>query len=103
MKITPEWALDAYMSITKQIFTYWDVFKCRDICSLFGVAGYETEVMPRSYLLPLDKGTFEGETFWVPGDIHRYLERLYGDYEKLPPQEERVPRHEIYRTYQDEE
>lgn len=28
---------------------------------LFGVAGYKTEVMPRSYLMPLKESPFDGE------------------------------------------
>lgn len=42
-----------------------------------------------------------GKTFLVPGDTHDYLARLYGDYEKLPPEEERYPRHDIYMMYQE--
>lgn len=103
LKITPDPVFDFYMRVTKQIFTSWNKKESKDICSLFGVAGYRTEVMPRSYLLPLKESPFEGETFLIPGDIHRYLQRLYGDYEKLPPKKDRFPRHEIYRMYQDRE
>lgn len=103
LKVTPNPVFDFYMRVTKRIFTSWNRGESRDICSLFGVAGYRTEVMPRSYLLPLAESAFAGETFLVPGDIHRYLERLYGDYEKLPPKRERFPRHQIYRMYQNEE
>lgn len=103
LKITPDPVFDFYMKVTKRIFTSWNKGESRDICSLFGVAGYKTEVMPRSYLLPLKESAFAGETFLIPGDIHRYLERLYGDYKKLPPKEDRFPRHEIYKMYRDEE
>ena len=92
---------DLYMRVTKKIFTSWSDTDSKHICSLFGVAGYKTEVMPRSYLMPLKESPFEGETFLVPGDTHDYLERLYGDYEKLPPEEERYPRHDIYMMYQE--
>lgn len=103
LKLTPNRMFDFYMKITKRIFTSWNKGESKDICSLFGVAGYRTEVMPRAYLLPLKECAFAGETFLIPGDIHRYLERLYGDYEKLPPKNKRYPRHEIYRMYQNEE
>lgn len=99
LKLTPDPVFDFYMKVTKRIFTSWNHKETKDICSLFGVAGYKTEVMPRNFLMPLRESPFAGETFLVPGDIHRYLERLYGDYEKLPPKKERFPRHEIYRMY----
>lgn len=102
IKLTPDFMFRFYMRVTKKIMTAWDDKKCENICSLFGVAGYAREVMPKSYLMPLQKASFAGEAFLVPGDIQPYLERLYGDYEKLPPKEERHPRHDIYLTYADD-
>ena len=101
LAVTPDFMFDFYMRVTKKIFTSWSDKDSKHICSLFGVAGYKTEVMPRSYLMPLKESPFEGETFLVPGDTHDYIARLYGDYEKLPPEEERYPRHDIYMMYQE--
>lgn len=99
LALTPNFLFRFYMRITKKIITSWSDLDSKNICSLFGVAGYNREVMPKSYLLPLKESLFAGETFLVPGDMHPYLNRLYGDYEKLPPKEERYPRHENYRMY----
>lgn len=100
LAVTPNPLFRFYMKVTKKIMTAWSDRDSEDICSLFGVAGYEREIMPRSYLMPLKKSGFAGESFLVPNDTDRYLTRLYGDYEKLPPEEERHPRHDIYLTYQ---
>ncbi len=99
LKVTPDALFRLYMKITKKIMTSWNADQSRDICSLFGVAGYRTEVMPREYLMPLKESAFAGAVFLVPGDTHRYLKRLYGDYETLPPKEDRYPRHTIHLTY----
>lgn len=101
IRITPGFLFDFYMRVTKKIMTSWSDRNSEHICSLFGVAGYRREIMPRSYLFPLKETPFAGETFLIPGDIHLYLARLYGDYETLPPEEERYPRHDIYRMYQE--
>lgn len=99
LAVTPNRLFDWYMKVCKRIMTAWDDRTSEDICSLFGVAGYEREVMPRNYLMPLQCVPFEGEKFWIPGDIDPYLKRLYGDYMTLPPEEERFPRHKIYLSY----
>lgn len=101
LKITPDFMFDFYMRVTKKIMTSWSDKNSKNICSLFGVAGYRQEVMPRSYLMPLKESPFAGEIFLVPGDTDNYLKRLYGDYEKLPPEAERYPRHDIYLMYQE--
>ena len=43
----------------------------------------------RSYLL------FEGYTMPVPGDYDQYLRISFGDYMKLPPEEDRIARHDV--------
>lgn len=35
-------------------------------------------------LFPLSNISFEGYTFYAPGDTHNYLTRMFGDYTKLP-------------------
>lgn len=100
LKIVPDFVLDFLMRLSKRIITHWDNKNSRDICSLFGVAGYDREVMPRSYLMPLKTGEFHGENFLVPCETDLYLKRLYGDYMALPPEEMRKPGHTIHLSYQ---
>lgn len=99
LKITPNAVFRFYMKIGKRFITKWDDRISKNICSLFGVAGYEQEIMPRTYLQPLQKMEFEQCEFLVPGDIDPYLKRLYGNYMELPPKEDRFPRHTIYKNY----
>ncbi len=79
--------------------TSWRTSDSEYICSLFGVAGYEREVMPKSYLLPLKEADFENKVFMIPGNYDPYLKRLYGDYKKMPPEMEQHPRHKIHELY----
>lgn len=37
---------------------------------------------------------FEGTSYWVPEGYHEWLTDIYGDYMKLPPEEERQSTHE---------
>lgn len=61
------------------------------------VYGMDTPFMMREfmkkkeYIFPLTSIDFEGYEFKAPNNIHAYLEDLYGDYMKIPPEEERVP------------
>lgn len=99
VKITPGFVFKFYRRITKKIITSWDDRTSKNICSLFGVAGYSTETMPRDYLMPLKESLFENEYFYIPGNIEPYLERLYGDFKSLPPECEQHPRHKIHLNY----
>jgi lipopolysaccharide cholinephosphotransferase len=99
LKITPGFMFRFYMRVCKKIMTSWRTSDSEYICSLFGVAGYEREVMPKSYLLPLKEADFENKVFMIPGNYDPYLKRLYGDYKKMPPEMEQHPRHKIHELY----
>ena len=51
---------------------------------------HHVDYMLRCELLPLTEGLFEGLTVPLPADTDAYLRRHYGDYQKLPPPEQRV-------------
>lgn len=91
LTVTPQFVFSLCMKISKRIITKWNKRPSAEICSLFGVAGYQREIMPRTYLEPLQMKKFGSNSFYVPGDTHQYLQRLYGDYMKLPPIEEQKP------------
>lgn len=100
LKVTPDFMFRFYMKVCKKYMTSWNDQISQNICSLFGVAGYEREVMPREYLMPLKLASFETEEFWIPGKIEPYLEQLYGNYMQLPDESDRKPRHDNYRYYE---
>ena len=85
----------------KRYFTQWDAKRSRRLCSLFGVAGYNNEVMPREWIYPLKKRLFGQYKFLVPGDAEHYLRRLYGKWQELPPKEKRVPARDGYLYFKE--
>ena len=51
------------------------------------------EIMEREIYGEPSKVSFEGELFDAPSDCDKYLTNIYGDYMKLPPEDQRVPLH----------
>jgi len=60
-----------------------------------GAWGYHRECQPRGHVEPLASLEFEGMTVPVPGHWDEYLTRIYGEYMRLPPPEQRRPRHAL--------
>ncbi|MDF2567312.1 MAG: hypothetical protein K0R90_768 [Oscillospiraceae bacterium] len=80
------------MSFDKKIGIY-SVKDCKNVANIYGIKHYDKEIMPKEYIgtpVPVD---FEGELFCVPELWDKYLTHLYGDYMKLPPEQERVLKH----------
>ena len=57
--------------------------------------------LPRNYrimyideLFPFKRYCFQDEMFWGPYNADKLLSRIYGDYMKLPPEEERLPNYD---------
>ena len=48
---------------------------------------------PREWWEKTMKGTFEGRQFDIPAEYDNALRRMYGDYMKLPPEDQRIPHH----------
>ncbi|HHF6230356.1 TPA: LicD family protein, partial [Haemophilus influenzae] len=49
--------------------------------------------MPRAYFNHVIYKEFEGRQFQVMNGYHEHLTQYYGDYMKLPPEEEQKPHH----------
>ncbi|WP_018659150.1 LicD family protein [Allofustis seminis] len=54
------------------------------------------QTFPKDWIEQPAYVTFEGEQMPVPRDYDAWLTMSYGDYMQLPPEEERVLRHDIY-------
>lgn len=65
------------------------------LCSLGGIYGYPKEVFLTEDLFPPKELTFEGRQFFVPNNWERILRDLYGEYELLPPEQERKPKNDM--------
>lgn len=96
LTVIPDRAWKRILHVCKKNFTQWDVADSEYICSLFGVAGYSREVMPKKWLFPLRKCRFEEYEFWIPNRMDEYLTRLYGNWKELPARESRRPLHDSY-------
>ena len=69
-----------------------------ETASLFGIymgAYHGREVYPKAWFERGRSMEFEGESYQVPAGAEAYLQHLYGDYTRLPPPEQRVPKHHI--------
>ena len=60
---------------------------------------YTSEVMERSIWSEYQPISFEGKTFIAVKDTDSYLTCLYGDYMKLPPKEQQIPKHDFEAIY----
>ena len=56
------------------------------------------EVYPKEYFNNVILHKFENSEFYVPEKYHEMLTQIYGDYMKLPPEEDRVGHH-FYTAY----
>lgn len=63
----------------------------------------EKEAMKKAHLEPAFLVDFEGEKFYSMANYDEYLTNLYGDYMQLPPESQRVSRHEIDVRWKQEE
>jgi len=64
--------------------------------SLFGHSlgsGFGPEYIRYDSIFPLRKIEFEGREFGAPNEPDEYLRSLYGEWRRLPPPDQRVPRH----------
>lgn len=59
-----------------------------------GAWGYDRECQPRDRFEPASALEFEGLPVPGPGRWHEYLSQVYGDYQRLPPPDQRRPRHD---------
>lgn len=57
---------------------------------------YEKEILRQEWFNDYVLMPFEGMEVRVPIGYHEYLSYVYGDYMKLPPEEDRVSRHNVY-------
>ncbi len=99
VRTTTDKMFDFYAKVSRKIIAAHDPEKSRYVCSLFGLAGYANEVMDRTLLLPYQRVEFEGHLLPIPGKEKEYLTQLYGDYMKLPPESERMPKHDGYARF----
>ena len=60
-----------------------------------GTEDYDKWCFPKTIFTTFVNSEFESYPFSIPKDYDKYLTTAYGDYKKLPPEEERENRHQI--------
>lgn len=73
-----------------------------DYVGVIGGRGGYKETMLKSKMNPAILVEFEGNKVYAMANFDEYLTNLYGDYMTLPPENERVSRHEINVYWKDE-
>lgn len=63
-----------------------------------GGVGYGKWIVPRKCFATFIEMPFEDDTFTVPEKYDLYLKSIYGDYMKLPPEDQRENRHHILKV-----
>lgn len=67
--------------------------------SLCGSNVSESDIMERKIWKNYKQMLFEAKPFMVIKDTDGYLKKAYGDYMKLPPKEQQVPKHDFEAIY----
>lgn len=82
--------ISLYVSHSKKYHFYESIYVAG-----FAV-GTEKWLFKREYVEGTTRLLFEGHTFSAPLNYDKFLRAVYGDYMKLPPQEERIPKHSYH-------
>jgi lipopolysaccharide cholinephosphotransferase len=69
----------------------------RQVVAVAGCYGYAKESLLREWAEKLTNRPFEGHDLLAPVQIDAYLEHLYGDFMKLPPEEQRGNKHSVIK------
>lgn len=93
LKVFPSFLLDFLQRISKRIITFWNKKETKYVANIYGIKGFYKEIMPKEYIGTPVLKEFEKEMFYVPEQWDKYLTHLYGDYMKLPKEEDRKPKH----------
>lgn len=81
--------VDAINRRQEQVMRRYENTQTRYLCSMASGYSYRKQCMHREIYGTPVLLEFEGRKYYAPEQYIAYLERLYGDYRKLPPPEER--------------
>jgi lipopolysaccharide cholinephosphotransferase len=68
------------------------------LCSMASQYAYHKQCMPAGIYGKPVLLEFEGRAYYAPEQYREYLTRLYGDYNKLPPEEKRQANLELHHS-----
>ena len=87
-KLTPKAAINALFKANEKIPNLLFRTQKTQLANLYGAWGTK-EIAPQKVFNERKLYDFEGKKFWGPKDAHYWLNRVYGDYMRLPPEAER--------------
>ncbi len=91
-KAFPGWLLDRLQKLAYKGITRWEGKGTGYVSNLFGLRGVK-EIVPADYYGTPRFVPFEGLMMPIPEKAEEYMNHVYGDYMKLPPENERTPEH----------
>lgn len=94
LAITPEWLWNKIERVSRKVVTHWNYETSDSIANVFGMAGFQKEIMPKAYIGEGVMMNFENQMFPIPEQYDAYLTHLFGDYMTPPPEKDRHPKHE---------
>lgn len=78
----------------KKLVNRYDFYNSAYVASTYGAKGID-EIVPRKIYDKIIKVQFESRFYNAPEGYNLYLEKMYGDYMKLPSLENRIQSHSI--------
>lgn len=85
-----------WLGLINRIFS-WDKQKGSNYCIDYNL-NVNRGLFTVDSFFPAQSATFENENFLIPCNSNCVLTKLYGDYLKLPPEEDRKPCHDLILT-----
>jgi lipopolysaccharide cholinephosphotransferase len=86
----------------QNLMTFWDNTETEYFVNLGSQYSYKKQTMHKARYLPPANLEFEGTIYNAPNDYDYVLTRIYGDYMKLPPEEQRVNHKPVRIDFGDE-
>lgn len=77
-------------SHTERLMCKWNGKGCKYYVSWASKYNYKKETMPKEWYEPVSKLIYNDKYYAAPHEWNKVLKQLYGDYMKLPPENERV-------------
>lgn len=87
------WSIGAIHKHLERTFIKYNSDSNAYIANLASYHNHAKQVVPKEYYGNPEYTMFEGHLFPIPAKAKELLSRVYGDYMKLPPVEERVIKH----------
>lgn len=87
--------LDGWKNSFLKLQNKYNHLKTKEAVNLCGAYSYYRESQEIAVLEELMAHNFEGIPYSIPKDYDTFLRRQYGNYMQLPPEEQRVGRHNI--------